>query len=283
LNNQLYMKMRDLSRLAQVPPSTIRFYVKEGLLPQPIKTGKTIGYYSQDHLDRIEFIKEMQMKKGLSVEEIKQEIKKTFTKTDPNQKPSGKIYSLRRGEIIRSAIDLFREKGYSNTSITDIAKHAKIGRDTFYQNFTNKEELFIECADRIFYELYNDAWEEIKSEKDMQKRFEKRREIFLSSYTKWIDIMNLVRGISVRKISAFDKKLEQLMDQIMEPNIRDLERAKKQGYLTEDMDSMVLGYMLMGSSEYCGYLIHQKKINPELVHQSMKKVIGLILRKADIK
>ncbi len=143
-------------------------------------------------------------------------------------KEAPQILSSRRNDIIQGAISLFRKNGFNNTSITDIVKQSKVGRDTFYQNFKNKEELFLESAERVFYELYSDVWEEIKSEKKMRKRFRKRLEVYFMSFPRWIDMMNLMRGLTVRGEKSFVEKLEKMLDQIIQPNINDLEKAKKQ-------------------------------------------------------
>lgn len=263
MKEPVYMKIKELSQLTQTPPSTIRFYVKEGLLPDPIKTGKTMSYYSNEHLEQIEFIKKMQVEKDASIKDIKEKIKLKFKrKIKPPTSPPD-LLSRKREEIITAAIDLFRTNGFTNTSITDIVKLAKIGRDTFYQNYPNKEELFLECADRVFFEMYNEIWEELKNEKDMKKRFIKRAEAFLVSYPKWIDMMNIIRGVSVNEKTTFINKLDKLMDQIIQPNINDVKKAQEQGYISKELDSVLLGHMIMGMAEYSANLLHQKQLDPK--------------------
>ncbi len=56
----------------------------------------------------------------------------------------------KRQQILKAALEVFKTKGYANTSITDIAKQADIGKGTLYLYFKNKEELlysvFMECS-----------------------------------------------------------------------------------------------------------------------------------------
>lgn len=56
----------------------------------------------------------------------------------------------KREQILRAALEVFKEKGYANTSIMDIAKRANMGKGTLYLYFKNKEELlysvFMECS-----------------------------------------------------------------------------------------------------------------------------------------
>ena len=52
----------------------------------------------------------------------------------------------RSERILRAALDLFCEKGLEETSIEDVAKHAKVGPATIYRYFQNKAELAIQSA-----------------------------------------------------------------------------------------------------------------------------------------
>lgn len=49
----------------------------------------------------------------------------------------------KENDILSAAIEVFHEKGFSNTSIQDIANRAGIGKGTIYEYFKSKEELFI--------------------------------------------------------------------------------------------------------------------------------------------
>ncbi|MFA5384247.1 MAG: TetR/AcrR family transcriptional regulator [Eubacteriales bacterium] len=46
--------------------------------------------------------------------------------------------------ILSAALNVFIEKGFSNSSIKDIADTAGVGKGTIYEYFNNKNELFIE-------------------------------------------------------------------------------------------------------------------------------------------
>ena len=49
----------------------------------------------------------------------------------------------RRGEICRAAVQLFVEKGFSETSMRQIAEAAGIGKSTIYDYFPSKDEILI--------------------------------------------------------------------------------------------------------------------------------------------
>ena len=69
------MRIKQLSAITEVPKGTIQYYVKEGLIPKPIKTHANMAYYTQEHVDAIRLVKELQTKRFLPLSVIKQMIR----------------------------------------------------------------------------------------------------------------------------------------------------------------------------------------------------------------
>lgn len=69
-----------------------------------------------------------------------------------------RIIKDKRELLINSAVDVFSEKGYWNTKISDIVSKAGVAQGTFYLYFKNKEQLFKD----MLLELHNSSVEEIK-------------------------------------------------------------------------------------------------------------------------
>ena len=65
-------RISDLSRETGVPVGTIKFYIREGLLPEPtVKTGRNMAYYDHSFVDRIRCIRELQQKRFLPLDVIR--------------------------------------------------------------------------------------------------------------------------------------------------------------------------------------------------------------------
>lgn len=272
MKNTSFMKISELSELTGVSASTIRYYLREGLINPPVRTGKTMAYYDEGHVKQLELIKEIQDGEKLPLRFVKKMMEKIEKETLSGQQ--GAARTNRREEIIKAAISLFREKGYENTSITDIVDRARVGRGTFYLNFDNKEELFIECADKIFFAMYDDVWQEIKNEKDMIERLKKRGLAFYRSYPQWQDMMNLIRGAAVGKRGPLAEKLKQVMHQIIDPISHDVQRGIEQGAI-RDLNSTLVGFMLMGMSEYISYLIYEDEaFDRESTYETVWNILG---------
>ena len=245
------IRISALSALAGVPTSTIHYYVKEGLLPQPLKSGKTMAYYSDEHLERLQLIVKLRQENN-SIERVKEILRPA--QAGSQNSPAGKT-TQRREDIIESAIHLFREKGFNDTSITDITQHARAGRGTFYAYFTNKEELFFECADQIFKEIDKDT-QEIQDETNIPHKQSLRYMYFKSIYPRVSDMINLIRGASVSGNEAFTKKLDQILKNLIGPIVDDVKRGIEQG-LYREMDPELVAWMLLGATEYGSYLFYQ--------------------------
>lgn len=65
------MKMQDLERATGVGRETIRFYIREGLLPQPERPGRNVAWYDEAFVARVTLIKELQQKRFLPLQVIK--------------------------------------------------------------------------------------------------------------------------------------------------------------------------------------------------------------------
>jgi len=65
------LKMNDLSKLTNTPKSTILYYIKEGLLPEPLKDKPNFHLYDESNIQLIEFIKYLQANFNASISQIK--------------------------------------------------------------------------------------------------------------------------------------------------------------------------------------------------------------------
>jgi DNA-binding transcriptional MerR regulator len=71
----MWLKMKDLMSKTDTPKSTILYYIKEGLLPEPKKIKSNVHIYDERFIHMIEFIKYLQNNFDASIEQIKRVIK----------------------------------------------------------------------------------------------------------------------------------------------------------------------------------------------------------------
>ena len=66
--------------------------------------------------------------------------------------PKGKLLNglVTQQKVLRAAVALFLEKGYTRTTTGEIAKAAGIGQSSFFHVFPSKEALLLELVKRMF-------------------------------------------------------------------------------------------------------------------------------------
>jgi DNA-binding transcriptional MerR regulator len=66
------LKMSELVEASGVPAATIKHYLREGLLPEPIKTSRNMAWYRPETVERIEVIKRLQEERFMPLKAIRQ-------------------------------------------------------------------------------------------------------------------------------------------------------------------------------------------------------------------
>lgn len=64
-------KMKDLCDASGLERQAIHFYIQQGLLPPGRKTGRNMAWYSDEHLQRLQWIKKLQHERFLPLKAIK--------------------------------------------------------------------------------------------------------------------------------------------------------------------------------------------------------------------
>jgi len=65
------LKMKELAEASGVSAGTIKHYLREGLLPEPVKTSRNMAYYPPEFVERIKLIKQLQEERFMPLKHIK--------------------------------------------------------------------------------------------------------------------------------------------------------------------------------------------------------------------
>ena len=68
---QELLKISELAERADVPVATVRHYLREGLLPEPVKTSRNMAYYPPEFVERIRLIKQLQEERFMPLRVIR--------------------------------------------------------------------------------------------------------------------------------------------------------------------------------------------------------------------
>ena len=65
------LRMGELAEASGVSAATIKHYLREGLLPEPVKTSRNMAYYPPEFVDRIRLIKQLQEERFMPLRVIR--------------------------------------------------------------------------------------------------------------------------------------------------------------------------------------------------------------------
>ena len=252
------MRINELEKRAGVPKTTIHFSVRNGLLHPPLKTGRTMAYYDETHLKRLEALKEIKSKGRVPLSFLKESLAKLERERvgldNSIESPAREVATTtkakdrKRQEIARAAIKIFSEKGYQQAKIRDIVTSLGISTGTFYIYFEDKRALFVDVVDTVIRTILGDATEAIRQEKDILKRLLIRGKIFYDNYYKYNEILNQLRAEMVGEDGWPHEKIKKAYHALTQPVIRDVQKGIERGIFRK-VDPDLTAYALTGFIE----------------------------------
>jgi DNA-binding transcriptional MerR regulator len=94
------LRMRELERATGVGRETIRYYIREGLLPQPERRGRNVALYDESFVARIGLIKDLQRTRFLPLQLIKAVLDSgalpSAEQTDALMRLDGRVFAAAR-------------------------------------------------------------------------------------------------------------------------------------------------------------------------------------------
>ncbi len=257
-----WMKIKELARRAGVSRYTIHYYLKENLLPPPLKTGRTMALYSDTHLECLRFIRRLREEHGLPVSAIRDEVRLRFGErwrsaerdgrhgNGPELGPRG---AEQRRRIIDAALELFSRQGYHRTHIGHITDSLSISKGTFYLYFETKHDLFVSVIDHLVSVLTRTE-ERIAGETDLFIRMRERARAYFSFYKRYHKIFDIIRAESIGQEGRPEMSIQAIYRKILDPLTGDIGKARGSGLLPDTaIDPELQSYMLFGSFDFLCY------------------------------
>jgi AcrR family transcriptional regulator len=258
MNKRGLMRINELEKRAGIPRTTIHFYVRNGLLHAPLKTGRTMAYYNEGHLKRLQNIQKLKVEGRVPLSFLKESLAELEEREGDQRDSTGsaareiaattKAKDKKRQEIVNAAIKVFAEKGYHKVKIRDITASLGISTGTFYIYFEDKKALFVDVVDAVIRAIIGDAREALKQEESILKRLAIRGRIFYENYSKYNEILNQLRAEMVGEDQWPHEKIKKAYHALTQPVIRDIEKGIEAGIFRK-IDPDLTAYTLTGIIE----------------------------------
>lgn len=219
------LKVSQLSRATGVSTSAINYYVRIGLLPPPLKTHKNMAYYDPSYIQMINYIKRLQLKKHLPLDQIKgimtRKIKIWRDMSSNQRSIAGDVFTDQesagtrsldaRKRIIEAGARLFSSKGYYATSEKDLIDLAEVSMGEFYEYYSGKEDLLMDLAEEGERAFRMRVSEEIASVPDMLERIRIAIPVAFQIIVENRQIFTLYLEGSVFSDASYERKLAQII------------------------------------------------------------------------
>jgi TetR/AcrR family transcriptional regulator, fatty acid metabolism regulator protein len=156
---------------------------------------------------------------------------------------------LRKQQILDSAKRLFSKKGYHNTHVEDILKEISIGKGTFYEYFSNKEELFILLLVNFLNEWEKAVFDTITdiANEDIRTYYRVLIKRSLEFFRNNEDLCNIYLRVGPGTEEVFDPYIEQFEEKMLQYVKNDIERGVKARAISKDIDVELMANIVLGA------------------------------------
>lgn len=144
-----------------------------------------------------------------------------------------------RQDILKASRRLFKEKGYDNTMIEDVADKAEISKATLYNYFPNKESLLVGTMDDQIVTTYKYIRE--SSDVTSYEKIKLALEFLVLDSRQFIDVSRRILYLNACEISPMYGKVNEVKEMFRELT----DDAKNEGIFREDIHSIEIVELLM--------------------------------------
>ena len=147
--------------------------------------------------------------------------------------------------LLRTAMDLFAEKGYHRTTLDEISARANLSKGTIYNHFKDKKDLFISVIDWGDHQLSHQLHDTIKRCADAREVIERT----LLAYFKFFEKRNAFFKVLVQEKYNLRPEVQSQFLKTYLNNIADLEVVIRDGIrkgTLRDIDPYIGAVMITG-------------------------------------
>lgn len=176
----------------------------------------------------------------------------------------------RRQKVLEAAIDEFAAKGYSATSINDIARNAHISIGSMYSYFASKEDLFLTIVNNAYFVMEKILNDIAVSSTDVFDCVEKMLFASRKFALEYPQLNQIYLDITTQALSQMSvrltSKLEMITPQLLGNVIR---QAKTEGKVSCDIDENVASFVIDNI-----YMMYQFSFSSDYYKERMKIYLG---------
>ncbi|MFQ5486287.1 MAG: TetR/AcrR family transcriptional regulator C-terminal domain-containing protein, partial [Desulfobacterales bacterium] len=184
---------------------------------------------------------------------------------------------LRRTKILKTAIEVFSSKGFSNATISEVAKQVSLGDATLYEYFDNKEAILLSAVESYLQNIASDEDIKLRNISESEKVLRKIIwrwiwQLYTCEDFSRVLVLELFRNINFyyspgyRHLAAFQEKIHNVIQQ-----------GQKEGVFIENVPFPTYFHMILGTLDQ--YLLGQFLLNsPPLGLKALEDIVDSLIR-----
>ncbi len=152
------LSLRELAGRAGLPPSTVRHYLRLGLLPPASRAASGAYRFAERHVDALQLVRLLQARRGLSLAQIGAVLRTTGLDAEGAFRPSmwqGLVATGAprqpdpRQRLVDAALGAFGREQFAEVRVEDLCRVAGIAKGSFYRYFRAKDEVFFAAVTAV--------------------------------------------------------------------------------------------------------------------------------------
>jgi AcrR family transcriptional regulator len=207
-------------------------------------------------------------------------INATASKTRPvesnNKIQRSERTELRRAQIIENATNIFSYKGFSNATISEVAKQANLGDATIYEYFENKESILLDSAETYLKHMGSDDTVLFSNLSDPETTLRKIIWQYIWQLYTFEDFSRVLTLELFRNINFYSSPGYKYFETFFEKVSDAIRKGQQDGLFIEEIPVPIYLHMIMGTFDQ--FLLSQFLLNkPPLGLSELNTIVNFLV------
>ena len=185
-------------------------------------------------------------------------------------------------EILRAAREVFGERGYEDSAVSEIARRVGVVEGAIYKYFDSKRELLLKVLERWYQEMFGDYARDLRGVSGARERLQLlvwRHLRTVSEYPQLCRLMFLEvraeRGYRGSRLHAMNRRYTRFLTEVLADGVT-------AGEFRDDLDILLLRDLVYGGIEHhsWNYLCGRGELGIDRIAQQITAVLcdGIVTR-----
>ena len=170
-----------------------------------------------------------------------------------------------RDQLFDAAARLFREFGYAETSHADISAESDIGRTTFYEHFSSKEDLLVQLVQRDLPAFIDEILTEVEPDLPPDVRLRELTVRFVEFVG--IDHLGLILHTEVPRLSTEAQRAIAASHQALSTEVMEIYRSGVAAGVFVELPGRVVGRLIQETMMAGGRAVMDLRDPKQHVHE----------------